>query len=131
MPTAATAPSTSLDEEAGRPVLDQLGHRAAPEGDHGRAAGHRLDDAVPERLVESDQVQQRVRATEQLRTIRARSPGRRYDTRVPVDPGGDQLVEVLLILDDPGDHERHPGARGDVDRLDRSLVGWIRPKKSR
>ena len=75
--TAATASSTSVDEEAGDAVVDELGHRAASKRDHRCAAGHRLDDAVPERLVEADQVQQRVSASEQLRRAPPARPRRR------------------------------------------------------
>ena len=53
------------DEEARRPLVDQLGHGAAGKRDHRRAARHGLDDAVAERLVEVDQVEQRGGATEE------------------------------------------------------------------
>src|SRR5260370_840872 len=53
-PAAATAPaaeSNAVDEKAGDPVRDQLAHRASGTGDDRRATGHRLDDAVAERLL--------------------------------------------------------------------------------
>ena len=103
-------------------VLDQLGHRAALEGDHGRAARHRLDDAVAERLVEVDQVQQGVRAAEQLGSLVRADRAEERDA-LAVESRRAPLVEVALVLDDPGDHEPHPGRDGDVDRLGRSLVG--------
>ena len=62
----ADCASDGVDEKAGGSVLDQLGHRASFECDHRRAARHGLDDAVPERLVEPDQVQERVSSTEEL-----------------------------------------------------------------
>jgi hypothetical protein len=40
-----------------------------------------------------------------------------------VDPRPDVTVEVLGVLDDPGDDQRQPRALGDVDRLRRPLVG--------
>ena len=48
-----------------------------------------------------------------------------------VDQRRDVPVEVLLILDDPGDDERHPGPRATSIASTVPLSGWIRPKKSR
>ena len=112
------------------PVLDQLRHRAAPERDHRRAARHRLDDAVAERLVEPDRVQQRIGAAEQRRPLLG---AHRADEGHPltVEPRRDPLVEVLLVLDDPGDHERRPAASATSIASAVPLSGWIRPKKSR
>ena len=50
------------DDEPGRAVVDEFGHRSTPVGDHWGAAGHRLDHAVTERFVEVDQVEQGVSA---------------------------------------------------------------------
>ena len=36
---------------------------------------------------------------------------------------GDLAVEVRLVLDDAGDHERPPGAPRDLDGGGRALVG--------
>ena len=99
-------PSTSSTRKPVTPSLDQLGHRAAAERDHRRAAGHRLDDAEAERLLEPDEVQQRVGAAEQLRSApparprRCSAPGRRRSR------GATALVEVPLVLDDAGDDQR-------------------------
>ena len=111
-----------VDEEAGLAVGDQLRHRAAVERDHRRPARHRLDDAVAERFVEPDEMQQRVRAAEQLRSL-VRPTGADERHLVAVDARRDELVEVLLVLHDAGDHERHPARGGNVDRFCRSLVG--------
>ena len=58
------------DEEPGDSLVDQLLHRATGNRDHGCPAGHRLDDAVAEGLVEIDQVEQRVGAAEELANAR-------------------------------------------------------------
>ena len=104
------------------PSSIELRHRAPPERDHRRPAGHRLDDAEPERLLEVDEMQERASAAEQLDPLR-RPDRPDVPDPVAVDPRGDVLVEVPLVLDDPGDHERHPGALGDLDRLGGALVG--------
>ena len=41
---------------------------------------------------------------------------------IAVDLRSDLLVEVPLVLDDPGDGQRHPGPFGDLDRLGGALV---------
>ena len=41
---------------------------------------------------------------------------------IAVDLRSDLLVEVPLVLDDPGDGQRHPGTMGDLDRLGGALV---------
>ena len=58
------------DQKPGAPVLDQLGHRAAVDRDHRRAAGHRLDHGQAERLVEPDQVEQRRRIAQRMEPLR-------------------------------------------------------------
>ena len=67
--TAATAPSTSATRNPVTPSSISSLHRATGERDHGCAARHRLDDAVAEGLVETDQVEQCVGAAEELRTL--------------------------------------------------------------
>ena len=89
-----TAPATSRDEEPGRPVVDQLGHRAAVVGDDRRAAGHRLDDAVAERLVEVDEVQQGVGAAEDLGALLGRRDRTEVADPVAVEVGRDLVAEV-------------------------------------
>ncbi len=42
--------------------------------------------------------------------------------RSPSSRGSTQPLEVLAILDDPRDQQRHADPLGDVDRLSRSLV---------
>ena len=104
--------------------------RASSRGgrDHRRAAGHRLDDAEAERLVEVDQVQERPRAAEQLA---APSRPDRADVAhaLAVDMRLDELLEVVAVLDDPGDHERQAGALGDLDRLRGALVRMDPPEE--
>ena len=50
-------------------VGDEFGHRSAAVGDDRRAAGHGLDDAEAERLVEVNEVEQGVGATEDGRSV--------------------------------------------------------------
>ena len=86
--TAATASSCVIDEEPVLAVTDDLRHRAAPRRDDRRPAGHRLDDAEAERLVEVDEVQQCSRPAEQVTTaigpdradVADRSPSSRGST---------------------------------------------------
>ena len=101
-------------------------------GDHRGAAGHRLDDAEAERLVEVDEVQQRARATQQFAAAPRGRPGPRYVTRSPSSAGFDEPLEVLLVLDDPGD-QRAACPRGRATSIASAapLSGWIRPKNSR
>nr|GFD61221.1 hypothetical protein [Tanacetum cinerariifolium] len=54
----------AVDEEAGDAMVDQLGHRAAIDRDHRRAAGHCLDHRQAEGFVEADEVEQRRRRAE-------------------------------------------------------------------
>ena len=50
-------------------IVDHLGHRAAVERDHRRAAGHRLDHHQAERLRPVDREQQRMRAGQERRLL--------------------------------------------------------------
>ena len=68
-PTAATAVGLVVHDEAGHAVVDHLGHRAAVERDHRRAAGHRLDHHQAERLRPVDREQQRVGARQECRLL--------------------------------------------------------------
>ena len=119
-----------LDEETVLTVADQFRHRSARAGDHRGSAGHRLDDAEAERLVEVDQVQERARAAEQFaararaRPARGRSPALHRERF-------HEPLEVLVILDDPGDQQRQARPFRDFDRLGGPLSGWIRPKNSK
>src|SRR4029077_1653424 len=55
-----------VDQKSRDAVRNQLAHRASGVGDDRRATGHRLDDAVTERLVKVDQVEQRARTPKYL-----------------------------------------------------------------
>ena len=56
----------AVDHVPGDAVVDHLGHRAVPEGQHGRAAGHRLDHGEAERLRPVDGEEKRARFAEEL-----------------------------------------------------------------
>ena len=128
-PTAATAESMSSTRKPVTPCVDQLAHRAARVGDDRRAAGHRLDDAVAERLVEVDEVQQGVRSRRALRRASAASTGAEVAHPLAVDVRRDLVAEVLLVLDDPGDVEPAAGSAGDLDRMGGALVGVDPPEE--
>ena len=90
--------------------------------DHGRPTGHRLHHTEPERLVEVDQVQQRSGVAQDfLAAIRPNGP--QVGDAVPVDMGLDRGFEVLVILNDPGDHQRDPGPVRNFDGGSGPLVG--------
>src|SRR4029077_8210364 len=89
--------------------------------DHRCSAGHRLDDAVPEWLLEADQMEERVSASEQTDPLHRPDRPDEPDP-IAVDLRSDLLVEVPLVLDDPGDGQQHPGTLGDLDRLGGTLV---------
>src|SRR6266542_6854779 len=50
VPDGVDGGGLAVDDQAGHAMLDDFGHRAAAEGDHRRAAGHRLDHNQAERL---------------------------------------------------------------------------------
>ena len=109
------------DEVAGLAAIDDLAHRPALERDHRRAAHHRLDDREAERLRESDRMEQRSRAAEDLRPA-ARADRAEVRHPVAVDARLDAFAEVRLVVDDPADHEPAAGGGCDLDRLRCSLV---------
>ena len=111
-----------VDQIAGDPVRDQLAHRASRVGDDRCATGHRLDDAVAERFVEVDQVEQRVRTSQYLGTLGG-VDGAEVAHLLAVDVRRDLVAEVLLVLDDSGDVEPATTSAGDLDRVGGALVG--------
>ena len=110
-----------IHQEAVHTVLHEFGHRTAPRGDHRRAARHRLDHAEPEWLLERDEVQQRARAS-QHRAALIGSHGADVAHAFTVDVRFHRPLEVLPVLHDAGDRQRHADARGDLDRFGRALV---------
>ena len=97
--------------------------------DHRRPTGHRFHHAEPERLVEVDQVQERPGvAQDLLAAIRPNGP--QVGDAVPVDMRLDRGSEVLVILDDPGNHQRDPARFATSMAVAVPLSGWIRPKKT-
>jgi len=109
-------------------VLDQLGHRAEPVGDHRGARCEGLHDRQSEGLGEVDQVQQRQGAAQQGVAFDRTD---RSDVRDPgvIDVRGHCGVEVLLVVDDAGDHQQHPAATGDLDGEVRALVRMDPPQE--
>ena len=46
-----------------------------------------------------------------------------------VEPWFHELLEIVAVLNDPGDHERQAGALGDIDRLHCPLVRMDSPEE--
>ena len=91
-------------------------------GDDRGAAGHGLDDAVSERFVEVDQMEQGVRRSEHAGSLGGAHRSEVADL-LAVDVRLDLTAEVLLVLDDAGDVEPPAGSTGHLDRRRRALVG--------
>src|SRR6266498_1500110 len=111
-------------DEAGHPVLDHLRHRAAAQGDHGRAAGHRLDHHDPERLVPLDREDQAAGACQQILLLLG--VGLAEPFGVGAQQGAHALFEVALLgglVALGGDHDRVAGL---ARRLDRQVRGLLR-----
>ncbi len=85
-------------------------------GDDRCPARHRLDDAVAERLVEVDEVQEGVGGTEHGRPFGA-ADGSDVAHAVVVEVRHDLLVEVSLVVDDASDDEAAAGQSGGRDRV--------------
>ena len=128
--TASTAAVDVVDQEAVLAVVDDLGHRAPSEGDDRRAAGHRLDDAEAERLVEVDRGASSARApprrsARSVGTDRAdeRAHGRRRCAARP----------LARSSRGPGRCRRSisgkPARSADLDRLGGALVGMDPPEE--
>ena len=107
-----------LDDKAGDAVVDDLGDRAAVEGDDGRSARHRLDHHEPERLRPVDRHQQADRAAQELRFLAVADLADVVDERIVLDHRPDQLVIIVLVgaIDLGGDLQRDAASRRDLDR---------------
>ena len=101
------------------------------EGDHRRAAGHRLDDAEPERLVEADQVQQRVAPRRGAPTARSAPTGPTKEIRSPSSRGATRSSKYAWSWTIPAITSGRPDASATSIASAVPLSGWIRPKKSR
>ena len=64
-------------------------------------------------------------------SLRPRRRRARRPHALAVDQWRDEPLEVVPVLDDPGDHERHSGGPATRTASTAPLSGWIRPKKSR
>jgi hypothetical protein len=111
-------------DDPGHAVDDDLRHRAAPQRDHGRAAGHGLDHHQAERLLPADREQHRAGPRQQVPL--GGGVGDPEQLGVLAEPGLDLLLQVgqlerLAAL--AGQHDRQPGRPGGVDGQVRSLVG--------
>ena len=109
------------------PVDDDLGHRAVGQGDHRRAARHRLDHHHAERLVPEDGEEQAACPGEQPALLRC--VGVADVDRVRPEPRRDLgLVELLLgrLGALAGEEDPDPGRARRVDREVRAL-GLVEP----
>src|SRR5581483_5679354 len=82
------------DEKSSLSVAHDLEHRSAAGCDHGGAAGHRLDDAEAEGLVEVDEVQERSCSAEQL-SAPVGADRTEVAHTLTVDPRLDELLEIV------------------------------------
>ncbi len=88
----------------------------------------RLHDTEPERLIEVDEMKQRPSASEDLLTaVRTHRP--QIGHVVPVEVRRHQTLEVLAVMDDPGNHEGNPCPGGNIDGGRRPLVGMDPPEE--
>src|SRR5439155_24516589 len=77
--------------------------------------------AEPKRLIEVDQMKERCRISEHSGTTFAVDWTDVAHLR-SVQSRLHELLEIVAVLDDPGDQQRHADPLGDVDRLGGSLV---------
>jgi polysaccharide biosynthesis protein PslF len=109
-------------EKAGGSMVDDLGHGTPVVGYHRGAAGHRFHHTEAERLVETDEVEQGMGPAENLDAVSG--VDRTDEAHLAVIEVREDLgVEVALILDDAGDHQRPTRSAGYLDGLSGALVG--------
>ncbi len=106
---------------------DELGHGASPVGDNGGAAGERLDDAEPERLVVRIRVLGCGGGAEPGRPVGAVDDAEVDD--VAAEAWLDFLVEVVVVLDDPSDAQSTICGARELDRGVGALVGMDPPEE--
>ena len=114
----------------GHALVDHLGHRAAPVGDHRGTARHGLHDGQAERLVEVDRVQQHGRIAEDIRPAPRADRTKEHDL-IPVDMRFHGVGEIPLVLHDAADHQPSSRAAGDLDGISCSLVRMDAPKRDK
>ena len=106
-----------LDQEPGQAGLDQLGRGPAREGDHGGAAGHRLDHRQAEGLGPLEREDRRVGTRQELGLLLTLDVFLPLHT--PPQPGFDVLAEIghrlAAFLDLARQHERPARPPGRLD----------------
>ena len=119
--TASSSLSTMIARHA---LVDDLGHRAVAEGEHGRAARHRLDHHQTERLGPVDGEQQAARLAQEARLAAL------VDLADELDAGLSQQrldlgLEVLLVdaIDLGRDLQRNADGARDADGPVDALLG--------
>ena len=118
-----------VDQESGSRILQQFSHRASRVGNHRCAGGQRFHDRKAERLVETDQVQQGQRATEESIALGWSDWPEVDDIRSELRR--DSVVEIGPILNRTGDDQSDAGLPRYGDRPMNSFSGWIRPRNNR
>src|SRR5262249_28193694 len=112
----------AVDDEAGHAVLQNLRHRPAPERDHRRTAGHRLDHHQPERLGPIDGKEEGVGAAEKGFLLPVVHLGDKlYLMAIDVRFDSFLVIASLGTRDLGGDAERSSARAGDLDRRLRTL----------
>ena len=113
-----------LDDEPRAAVLDHLGHRPLAHGDHGRAAGERLDHHEAERLRPLDGEQRAAGALVELDLGLVVDLAAEVDVvgEVRLDLRGEELA-LRALVDLAGHDEALVEAAGHLDGRVRALVG--------
>lgn len=116
-------------QKAGFAVSQKLGHGAPVDRDDGRSAGERFHDAVAERLVEVNRMQQCLRISQQG-AFSFRPDGADISDLIG-EIGLNALVEIPLILDDSRDDQLFFDPSRDLDCILRPLVRMDTPEKKK
>jgi hypothetical protein len=121
-----------VDDEAGRPVLDHLGHRSAAECHHGDAARERFDHHQTERLRPVDREEQRARVAEKLVLVLLADLADVLDQRM-VEQRADVALEVGFVggVDLGRYAQRLPARQRDGDGAIDPFLGEMRPTNAR
>ena len=113
-----------VDDHAGDPFVDDLGHRAATKGEHRRAAGHRLDHRQSERLRPVDREQQRSRLAQKFALRTFVDLADILHARL-IEQRRDLLAEISFVdlVDLGSDLDRDSESARDPDRAIGPLLG--------
>ena len=121
-------------DEASHAIQDDLRYRTVPAGDHRGPGRHRLHHGQTERLRPVDGEEIGVGIPEHLVLfLLVDLPNVFDESPVSANQWGDRGLVIGLIdhIDLSRDHELHPDVTGNLDGPVGSLLGLIRPRKTR